>query len=131
MIKIHNVTEKENKLIGRKEFLFGLDFDGKTPTTEEVKAEFVALKKSNPALTKIKHFGQTYGVHSAKVLAYIYDTDKDFKINERIVRKVRRENNKKLLEARKANASQKQAIEESNKNAEAKKAAAPAPEVAA
>lgn len=100
-MKFHILDEKENKLLGRKEVLAGIDFDGKTPTISEIHAEAGAHIKTDAKLIVVKKIMQKYGENKAKTTIYIYNSEKEMKNLEKDVRKVKRENKKKWLENRK------------------------------
>ncbi len=93
-MKMHLLSQKEEKLFQRKEVAFKVEFEKVTPNKEELKKQISEHLKVNPELVKIEKADQTYGERSAEVTALVY-SDKDF------MKKVEVRNKKVKKEAKK------------------------------
>lgn len=78
-MKLNIITEKNNDLLGRKELIFNLEFDGATPKTEDVKNEIATASKSKKELVIIKVIKNDYGQTKANGNAYVYNSIEDLK----------------------------------------------------
>lgn len=89
------IKEKDDKLFSRKEILLDLDFNGKTPSNEEVKNNAIEFLKANKELLIIKKIHQEYGANKAKILAYVYKDINNLNKFEKINKKTKKEKAKK------------------------------------
>ena len=71
-MNINIVSKSENSVIGRKEFLFELDYDKTTPKKTEVREAIVAKTGVLPDSLVIKSINQHTGEKKATVIAYSY-----------------------------------------------------------
>ncbi len=101
-IKILN--EENMPLLKRKVFNFELNFDGKTPTKNEVKTSIASLLKINEELIYIKNIKQRFGERRASVTAHIYKELNDLKDIEEIKKTKKEKKDDKKEEAKKQSA---------------------------
>jgi len=72
-----NILKEENKpLLSRTEINIEIEFEGATPSKEEVKKEVAKLKKKDESLVAVKEIYVKFGSRKAKSLIYIYDNKK-------------------------------------------------------
>ena len=87
-MEIKIITEKENGLLGRKEFQYEIEFQGATPKTADVKKEIATLAKSQEDLVVVKAIKNKYGEEKADVFAYVYNSLDELKKLEEYVEPV-------------------------------------------
>lgn len=86
------LTDKENKLLDRKEMEAEIEFSGKTPSNNELKKELVDKLKTDENLIVINHIYQKFGDQKAKVIAKIYKSKESLdKFNKVKIAKVKKE----------------------------------------
>ena len=73
-----NILKEENKpLLSRTEINSEIEFEGKTPSKEEVKKEIAKIKKKDESLVAVKNIHVKFGTRKAKSFIYIYENKKD------------------------------------------------------
>ncbi|MBW3020271.1 hypothetical protein KY334_03165 [Candidatus Woesearchaeota archaeon] len=101
-MKILDKVEKVNELLSRKECLLNVEFEGATPTKEEVKEFICKSLKADEKLSVVRKVEAGFGSSVAKVDLYIYDdADSMVRLEEYTMHKKIRENLAKQEEARK------------------------------
>lgn len=93
-----NILKEENKpLLSRVEINAEIEFEGATPSKDEVKKEISKLKKQNEELIIVKHIYTKFGLNKSNSLIYIYENKKEMeKIEHKPkVKKVAKEEKKK------------------------------------
>jgi ribosomal protein S24E len=93
-MKLNIITENKNDLLGRKDFIFNMEFDGATPKTADVKKEIASISKSKEEVVVIKVIKNNYGQGKAEVRAHIYDSLDDLKKLEKYEEPVKAEESK-------------------------------------
>lgn len=73
------LSEKENKLINRKEIIAKIEFTDKTPSNVDVKKKIAEHFKVDEKLIVINHIFQDFGIKEGKVYADIYNSEESFK----------------------------------------------------
>lgn len=71
------VEKKEAPLLSRTEIIAELDFDKETPSKKTLKEKLVPVLSAKENLLVVKKVFQKFGSKKARVLAYIYDNEKD------------------------------------------------------
>ena len=97
-MKINILNEENKPLLSRTEINAEIEFEGSTPSKEEVKKEIAKQKKKNEELVVVKNIYNKFGLNKAKSLIYIYEQKKDM---EMIEPKQRKKKEKKKKEAKK------------------------------
>ncbi len=90
-MKINILSEENKTLLSRIEINAEIEFEGKTPSKEEVRKEISKLKKKNEELIIVKNIYTKFGLNKAKSLIYIYKNKKEM---ERIEPKLKKEEKK-------------------------------------
>ena len=123
-MNIEILEEKENPLLGRKEIRFRVDYNGKTPSFEDVRNELIKKVNSDKNLTMIDSVNSDFGSQSAFAYAKIYKDEKSmmvepgYRIDKNLEGKKKKE---KKPEAEKPAAEAKPAEEKAEKPAEGAK----------
>jgi ribosomal protein S24E len=78
------ISEKDNKLLGRKEIIAEVEYSGCTPTKENIKKMIVTKMGADEKLIIIKIIKTEYGKPKAKLNLVIYNSDKEMREIERI-----------------------------------------------
>jgi|SRR3989338_3267627 len=97
-MKINILNEENKPLLSRTEINAEIEFEGSTPSKEEVKKGIAKQKKKNEELVVVKNIYNKFGLNKAKSLIYIYEQKKDM---EMIEPKQRKKKEKKKKEAKK------------------------------
>jgi len=97
-MKINILNEENKPLLSRTEINAEIEFEGSTPSKEEVKKEIAKQKKKNEELVVVKNIYNKFGLNKAKSLIYIYEQKKDM---EMIEPKQRKKKEKVKKEAKK------------------------------
>jgi small subunit ribosomal protein S24e len=71
-MNIDIIAKSENKVIGRKEFVFEIAYEKTTPRKEEVKEAIVLKTGVLPDTLVLKSINQHAGERKATVIAYAY-----------------------------------------------------------
>lgn len=75
MIEVKIIDERENKLIGRKEIKFQLDYD-KPPTRKEIKDKLMeVLGVQNHRLLVVRRMRNVFGLPRSIGLAHLYENE--------------------------------------------------------
>lgn len=75
-----NVTidkQKESLMLGRKDIVATINFEGATPSNADVRRRMAAALKADESLVKIKNIYTKFGATSAKVNACVYESKQD------------------------------------------------------
>ena len=116
-MKLKIITKKENPLLGRKEITAELDFEGATPSNQQV-AELIKNDLKGEVILKKVH--TDFSKQLAKVEAFVYDSKESRDKAERMTKHLR-----KKVDEDKKKADEKKAadVEAKKKEAEEKAAA--------
>jgi len=69
------IKQSENKLIGRKEYVLRIDYDGGTPSRAEIR-EIIASKLGiNGGRLIVVRIDSSFGARSSRVVARVYNSD--------------------------------------------------------
>jgi len=119
-MKVLNKIEKNNELLSRKEFIIDLEYDGPTPTKQDVKTEICKSLKFDEKLCVIRKISVVFKANTANVDVLVYSNEEDMKrIENYLMHKKIEEKIKKEEEARKkAEEEAKRKAEEEAKSAE-------------
>lgn len=108
-MKITIDNQKENKLLGRTEYNLSVEFEGVTPSKDDVAQEALKTLKAKPELMVIKDvisgFGglvansEVFVYENAEVLKRVEDLTLHKKIEEKLEAKKKAEDEKKKAEA--------------------------------
>jgi ribosomal protein S24E len=79
-MKLEQIYEKEEKIQGRKSYIFTGEEKTITPSTEVIKGLVATLTKSKPELVIITKIQTTYGSSKIKVFAQTYSDEKSYKL---------------------------------------------------
>ena len=85
------VQESENKLFNRKELVFETEFQGSTPSKENIKKSIAVITKSKEDVIVIEKIHQLYGATKAQIKAKIYNSPELLKKFEIINKKPKKE----------------------------------------
>jgi len=74
------ITEQiEQPLLCRKEIIADIDFKAATPSKADIKKQLATALKVKEDVIVIKNIIQEFGVRRGKVIAHLYDSEKDLK----------------------------------------------------
>lgn len=76
-MKINILKEDHKPLLNRIEINAEIEFEGTTPSKDEVKKEIAKLKKKDESLVAVKNIFVKFGTRKAKSSIYLYDNKKD------------------------------------------------------
>ena len=82
-MKLEIKEQKKNPLLNRTEIEGVIEFDDKTPSRIEVKAELAKKAKAKEDLVVISHIYTSFGARKARVIANVYDDAESMKKLER------------------------------------------------
>ncbi|MFN3527606.1 MAG: 30S ribosomal protein S24e [Candidatus Altarchaeaceae archaeon] len=117
-MEIKILSEKENKLLERKDIIFEVDIgERSTPKLEEVRNLLIAQKNLDPNLTVIDRIDQEYGINKVKCYAKVYDNENALKVELRQILKKNfgEERTNKILGVKKKKEKQKAKTEQKAK----------------
>jgi ribosomal protein S24E len=81
-VEIKIESQKENKLLGRKEITLKLSFTGPTPKREEIKNEICARLGLPTDVVMPRKIKQRFGIKQIEVLAHVYKDAETLKKTE-------------------------------------------------
>lgn len=84
-MKLSLVSEKENKLLSRRELIVKMEYMEKTPTRKDVQSEVAKSFNAKADLTIIEHIKNEFGKGLATITVYVYD-------NEEVMKRLTRQN---------------------------------------
>lgn len=119
-MKVLDKIEKDNELLSRKEFIVDLEYEGSTPTKQDVKVEICKALNLNEKLSVVRKVEVGFKSHVAKVEIFSYSDEESMKrIENYLMHKKIEEKIKKEEEARKQAEEEAKAAEEAKKAEEA------------
>ncbi len=74
-MEVSVVSQNDNQLIGRKEFVLDVSFEGATPKRSEIKDVVCRKVGANPDLSVVRRIDVSYGTHIARVLLHTYSDE--------------------------------------------------------
>jgi len=72
-MKVDKFEEKKNELLGRKEVLGYLVFDGATPKREDVKKAMCEKVGANPDMSILRELNTEYGLKRISAILHVYE----------------------------------------------------------
>lgn len=119
-MKILNKIEKNNELLSRKEFIVDLEYEGATPTKQDVKVEICKALKLDQKLSVVRKVEVGFKSSIAQVEIFVYSNEESMKrIESYLMHKKIAEKLKKEEEAKKKAEEEAKAAKEAEKKAEA------------
>lgn len=104
-MQMNIVKEKETPLLSRKRVTLEIDYNGATPSSNDIVKELSKKLKSKEDLVEIRHIYKKFGKSKSKVIAHIYENpevmSKIIKLGKKAKEKQAKldENKKKAAEA--------------------------------
>ncbi len=78
-MKLEIIKERETPLLSRTRVTLKAEYEGATPSRLELKKLVANKIKSDEKLVVLKHIYTRFGKNSAKIIAHIYQNEKDMK----------------------------------------------------
>lgn len=73
------IEQKDQPLFSRKEITAEANYEKATPSKQDVKTQLAPLLKAKEDLVVIKNIVQAFGARTAKIIAYVYDSEAQMK----------------------------------------------------
>ncbi len=80
-MEIKKLSE-EQSVLPRKEFVFLVEYEEKTPSRQELKQSLASKVKAKQELIVVKNINNHYGSKKSEVLVHVYDKEEDLKTIE-------------------------------------------------
>ncbi len=80
-MEIKKISE-EQSVLPRKDYVFTVSYQQKTPSRQELKNILVNELKSKPELVIVKNIDNHYGSKTSKVIVHVYEKEKDLQVIE-------------------------------------------------
>jgi len=72
-MQMNILKEKETPLLSRKRITLEIDYDGSTPSSEQIVSELSKKASVEEKLVELRHIYNKFGKSKAKVIAHVYN----------------------------------------------------------
>ncbi|MFO8016535.1 MAG: 30S ribosomal protein S24e [Candidatus Woesearchaeota archaeon] len=78
-MKLEIKKERDTPLLSRKRVTLNAEYEGSTPSRMDIRKETAKKLKAKENLVVIKHIYTRFGAQKAKIIAHVYEDEKDMK----------------------------------------------------